>query len=406
MDAILARPQPPERDSQVQLLALGLTVFVSMLGLGNVAPFLPIMARDLGASGLALGLIFSSFSAARGLVAPWVGDLSDRLGRKPFLLAGMGGTAAVGLLLIWWHAPWELVANRTLQGVFAAMVLPVAMALVADLSPSGAEGRSFGFFNTFFLLGFGVGPLMGGALFDAFGLAANFLAMAGLCLVSVLVVAWKVREPPAGQRLRQKSGWRTQVALLKDRPTLGLFLARVGGTMAMGCYIAFLPVLASDKGLSNFEVGLQLAVNVLVMTALQRPAGRLADRRSRLALALAGQAVSGLSKLILPLCPGFWSLLALNIGEGVGAGLALPALTALVVEYGRRMDAGMGAAMGLYAMAMGVGVFAGPLLGGWLADLAGMDMAFYFAGAVALAGVLAQAATARARVRGAEAGAV
>jgi MFS family permease len=319
-----------------------------------------------------------------------VGSLSDRWGRKPFLLAGMGGTAVVGLMLIWAHTPWEIVANRTLQGAFAAMVLPVAMALVADLSPTGGEGKSFGSFNTFFLLGFGVGPLLGGALFDAFGLVANFLAMAGLCLASLAVVARKVQEPPPAQRRREGDGWRFQAALLRDRPTLGLFFARVGGSMAMGCYIAFLPVLATDRGLSNFQVGLLLAINVLVMTALQGPAGRLADRRSRLALAVWGQAASALSKVLMPLCPGFWSLLALNVAEGIGAGLALPALTALVVEYGRRMGAGMGAAMGLFALAMSLGVFFGPLLGGWLIDLAGIDASFYLAGLVALLGALIQ----------------
>jgi MFS family permease len=362
-----------------------------MLGLGNVAPFLPIMARDMGASGLVLGLIFSSFSAARAMVATWVGTLSDRWGRKPFLLAGMGGTAAVGLLFLWAHSPWAIVANRALQGVFAAMILPVAMALVADLSPSGGEGRSFGSFNTFFLLGFGVGPLLGGTLFDVFGLAANFLAMTGLCLASLVVVACRVREPPLAHRLREGGGWRNQVALLRDRPLLGLFLARVGGSMAMGCYIAFLPLLSTDRRLSNFQVGLLLAINVLVMTALQGQAGRLADRRSRLGLAVWGQAVSALSKLFVPLCPGFWSLLTLNVVEGVGAGLALPALTSLVVEYGRRLGSGMGAAMGLFAMAMSLGVFFGPLLGGGLIDLTGTDAPFYLAGLVALAGALAQA---------------
>jgi MFS family permease len=270
------------------------------------------------------------------------------------------------------------------------------MALVADLSPAGDEGKAFGSFNTFFLLGFGVGPLLGGALFDAFGLVANFVAMAGLCLASLVVVAWQVREPAQGQRTRGGEGWRLQLALLKDRPTLGLFLSRMGGSMAMGCYIAFLPVLSTDRGLSNFQVGLLLAINVLVMTALQGPAGRLADRRSRLALAVWGQAISALSKLFMPMCQGFWGLLAFNVAEGLGVGLALPALTALVVEYGRRMGAGMGAAMGLFALSMSLGVFWGPLLGGWLIDLDGVGAAFYLAGLVSLAGAVAQWMTGRA----------
>jgi MFS family permease len=373
-------------------MVLGIICFVSMLGMGNIVPFLPLYARDMGASSLLLGLIFSSFSASRACVAPAIGLLSDRMGRKRFLLLGLLGYGVLGILLIWASTPWELVGNRVLQGVFAAMILPISMAMVADLTPEGKEGKVFGAFNTWFLLGFGVGPLLGGALYDALGMAANFLVMGLMSLASMALVAWLLRDPPPSARAAREASWKEQLGLLADPGMLGVFLSRMGSAMAMGIYLAFLPVLTTQRGLTNLELGMQLGFNVLVMTALQPLAGRWADAHSRLALSIWGQVLAALAKAFMPLCDGFWGLLWFNVLEGAGSGLALPALTALTVQHGRRLEAGHGTVMGLFTLAMSLGVFLGPLLGGELADLvgaAGTDMSFYASAGVALLGAAA-----------------
>ncbi len=374
-----------------QVLVLGVAVFVSMLGMGNIVPFLPLYARDLGASALLLGLIFSSFSASRALVAPYIGLASDRLGRKRFLVLGLAGYGVLGVALIWAASPWEIIANRVLQGVFAAMILPVGMAMVADLTPVGFEGRMFGAFNTYLLLGFGVGPLMGGVIYGLWGVETNFLVMGGLSLASMLLVAGLVREPPAQDRARPQESWRQQVRYLADPGMRGVFFSRMGSAMSMGIYLAFLPVLAAEQGVGSLELGMLLGFNVLVMTALQPLAGRWADSFSRLGLTFWGQILAALAKALMPWGGGFWGLLALNLLEGVGAGLTLPPLTALAVEQGRRLGAGHGSVMGLFTLALSLGVFAGPLLGGWLSDLKGSGLNFAAAGLMGLAGAAALA---------------
>ncbi len=369
-----------------RLFILEASVFISMLGVGIIVPFLPLYARQMGASATVMGLIFSAFSASRALAMPQVGMLSDRRGRKPFLAAGLAGYGLMALLLVWTTTPWGLVANRVCQGLFAAMVLPVAMALVADLTPPGHEGRIFGGFNTSFLLGFALGPLVGGLIYDHLSLEANFLVMAGLSLISLFMVLVWVREPGGRRPARAFLGWRGLRQFLRDPGLAAVFLARVGGAMGMGCFIAFLPVLARNQGLSNTQLGWLLAANVLVMTGLQTPAGRLADRLSRRWLALAGMALAGLCKAALPWGTGFWGLMALCLAEGLASGLSLPALTALAVSHGRRLGAGMGLTMGFYGMALSLGVSLGPVLGGVAADLWRLPAAFWLAGAATLAG--------------------
>ena len=67
---------------------LFISLFATMLGLGIVSPLMPIFAENLGASGIWLGLIFSSFSLARGIFMPIIGRISDKTGRKKFIIVG------------------------------------------------------------------------------------------------------------------------------------------------------------------------------------------------------------------------------------------------------------------------------------------------------------------------------
>ena len=371
----------------LRLGVLGLAIFVSMLGVGMVVPFLPIYASQMGATGVMLGVIFSAFSAARSLLMPYVGILSDRYGRKPFIVLGLCGSAAVALAMIAAATPWQLVLARTGHGVFAAMILPVSMALLADVTPTGREGRSFGSFNTALLLGLGVGPLVGGTIYDLMGVNANFIFWAALSLSSMVLVAIKIKEPPAAARKAAATGWHSHLRLIKDRMMLGVFLCRVGSAAAWGINIAFLPMLCLEKGVSNFEVGILLAANALTMTCMQKPAGRLADRWPRLVLAGGGQLCSGCIRGLMPFAPGFEELLIMVSLAGLCSGLAVPALTAITVDRGRGMGVAMGVTMAFFALAMSLGFSAGPVVGGALVDLVSIAGAFYLAGVLAMAGV-------------------
>jgi MFS family permease len=372
------------------LLILGATVFVAMTGVGIIVPFLPLYARDLGAGGVMMGLIFSSFSLSRAIVVPFVGNYSDRWGRKPFIITGLAGYAITALLLVWTDSATELVINRLFQGVFAAMVLPVAMALVADVAPAGHEGRVFGSFNMFFLMGFGVGPLIGGTVYEYLGLDANFWLMFAVSLLAMGSVIFFIKEPPLEQRASEPRSLKDQLALLKDRSFLGVLCARAGGAAGMGCFIAFVPVVCADKGLGNLEVGFLITVNVVIMTFMQKPCGWLADRWPRLPLAAGGLAASGLLKMMLPLGADLEQLMILAMAEGMAAGIGLPALTAMAANRGKELGQGMGLTMASFTIALSVGVFFGPVAGGYLSDTMGTAAAaLWLGGSATVAGSLA-----------------
>jgi MFS family permease len=374
---------------RIQMLALNGAIFVSMLGFGIITPILPIYARELGASASVLGFIFGAFSLSRAVVVPWVGILSDRHGRKRFLLAGLLGISLLSLLMVTARTPLDLGLNRLGQGVFSAMLMPVAMAMVADLAPTGFEGRAFASFNTSFLLGLGLGPFLGGLIYDILGVEANFVLMSAISLFSFTLVWLKVGSPlPAVQPQPRTSFWRDML-LIKDRSMQGLFINRIASNLGTGFFLTFLPVLGVSRGLSSLQVGILFGINTLIMTFIQKPACRLADSRYRLQAGVWGAVAGGLCKAALAWAEDFYFFLFIIIIEGIAAGIIMPAINALGISAGHRLEAGMGAVMGFFTMALSVGYLLGPIGGGWLVDLTGLDTGFCIAGCLVALGSIA-----------------
>ena len=119
----------------------------AMLGLGIIAPILPLYAETFAATGVQIGFVFTAFSVSRALLGPFVGRLSDRVGRKSLMIAGLGIYATISLLYASADALWQLALFRFLQGIGSVMVLPLAQAYVGDLTPVGKEGR---YMNAFY----------------------------------------------------------------------------------------------------------------------------------------------------------------------------------------------------------------------------------------------------------------
>jgi MFS family permease len=359
-----------------------------MLGFGIISPILPIFAKNMGASSLMVGVMFGAFSFSRGLVVPWVGMLSDRWGRKKFLLLSLAGFTLLSLALVWTTSPLDLTLNRLGQGVFSAMLLPVAMAMVADMAPQGFEGRAFAGFNTAFLLGLGLGPFLAGIIYDFFGVEANFLFLSAVCMLSFVVVWLSVGEPPRKEALPEGGFWR-DLRLMRDRSMQGLFINRVATNLGTSIFLAFLPVLGASQGLSNIQIGVLFGVNTLVMTVIQKPSAWLADSKYRLQLGIGGSVMMGGCRALLVLANDFITFLLIIILDGVAAGIMMPAVNALGIDTGHRLRAGMGAVMGFFTLALSIGFFVGPIAGGWLADLTSLQACFCIIGAIVILGSVA-----------------
>ena len=362
---------------------LALSVFSSMLGVGIVAPLLPLYAKDLGATGIWIGVIFASFSISRTIFMPITGWLSDRWGRKLFLIIGLLSFSIVSLGYIWAESVSQLILVRLINGATAGMILPIAQSYVGDVSPEGEEGTWMGYFNAAFFTGFGFGPLIGGVLTDHFGMNIAFYAMGGLNLLALMTVILFL--PEAKQRKTSASFQLSLKEMSTSDMVRGLFSFRVAFSLGRGTFATFLPIFASIYiGLSTTLIGVLLAVNILLMSFLQVYGGRIADRLNRKALVVIGGLTNLAFMALIPLGSNFWQLLGICALGSLGGAIAMPAASALVVEEGRRF--GMGSTMTMFAMAFSIGMAIGPLLGGVLADIANINSVFYFGASMSLVG--------------------
>lgn len=361
---------------------LFISVFVTMLGLGIVIPLLPYYAESLGAGGIWIGAIFAGFSLSRAVVMPCIGRMSDLHGRRRFILSGLVLFSALSFVYVIADTVFALVAVRILHGIASAMVLPLAMAYIADLAPPGEEGIRIGTFTISMYLGMGLGPFIGGVLMQVFGIDAVFVVMGILSLLALVICAKSLPESGVRQVAARKK------ARFFSHPVLNVALVfQFMNAFATGTIFVFLPVIAVvSQNLSPGEIGFVVSANILTTALLQRFFGRLADRYPREILISAGMGTVAAGMVLIPYSPGFFGILALSLLVGVGSGVSIPAALAIATVAGR--DIGQGTAMGALNMAMGAGMVVAPLVMGAVMDISGVTPVFLISGAISAGSTL------------------
>ena len=367
------------------------TLFFSLLatitGVGIVVPLLPVYAHSVGASGLYIGLIFGAFAISRTVLLPYFGRLSDRKGRKPFILTGLFCYALVSVAFMLFTDVYQLIIIRFFQGMASAMVMPVIQAYVGDITPEGREGLVMGLFNMSLFFGLSLGPVAGGYINDRFNLKAAFACMGTLALVGALLSLWLLpaTRDEAGLRMRRPPlHWK---AILGDRVIVGLFAFRLAYTSGIGIIWGFVPVLAdADFHLSSSQIGILVMLGVLVSGVIQAPMGYLADRFDRKMLVVAGGLLAGLAVCSYQWADSYVQLLASSILFGLGGGTAMPAVMAVAVLKGHQTES-MGSVMALLTMAHSLGMLFGAVLAGLMMDWYNLRVAFGLGAASMLAGL-------------------
>ena len=361
---------------------LNIAVFTSMLGMGIVLPFMPIYARTLGATGITIGIFFASFPLAQMVFMPLISRLSDRHGRKMFMVIGLLGSSLLSLWYVYAPNMLYLTLGRFLQGAAVALTLPIATAYVGDIAPAEKRGTLMGIFNLSMTSSIGLGPLVGGWLSDQYGMEFSFYWM---CLLNALACGLVLVLLPSSHSTGKAAVRRASYRQLLARPRVkGLALYRVVNTIQMGLWFSFLPLLGTEiLNINHTMIGWALACYMLVSSLVQVPFGRMADRFSKRLLIITSGLIGSFVFSFMFFVWEFWHLLLIAAVTGAMGAMAMPALNAMAAEEGQ--DGNMGAVMGMLNMAMSVGMMLGPVLGGLVLDVSGLRPLFIFG---AVAGVL------------------
>jgi DHA1 family tetracycline resistance protein-like MFS transporter len=173
------------------------TLTLDAIGIGLILPVLPdlilsVQASGLGHAALWGGLMASGYAVMQFLCGPLIGNLSDRWGRRPVLLASLAAMALHYLAMAVSGSAWVLLAARLAGGVTSA-THATAAALLADLSPDDRKSQNFGLMGAAFGIGFVLGPLAGGLL-SQIGPRAPFVAAGLLAALNLLLGALVLPE--------------------------------------------------------------------------------------------------------------------------------------------------------------------------------------------------------------------
>ncbi len=406
-----------------QVLALALARMSESVGNSFLVVVLPLfIATDFvtGATfGLTevfiTGLILSVFGFVNSPLQPFTGRLSDRTGkRKVFVLFGLVLIAAASFAYSFATTYWHLIGLRVFQGIAGAFIIPTTVALVNDLATDENRGGNMGTYNTFRLVGFGVGPIAAGGVIAAgpysipfgattlaiSGFDAAFYFAAFTATLAFFLVLALIRDPSVEPSESDESVLdgipildRSGSNLLDPVFALGVvsFFMAVG--IAVFATLGEIVNTQLDQGPEMF--GLQFAAFVLAQIFLQAPIGRATDFYGRKAFIVVGTVLLVPTTLVQGFIPDItllsgvvsdsWLMFIARFLQGVAGAMVFAPALALAGDLAPENRSG--ATLSVLTMAFGFGVAFGPLLSGFLVAW-GFAVPFAFAAALAMIGVV------------------
>ncbi|MBT5641492.1 MFS transporter, partial [Candidatus Bathyarchaeota archaeon] len=363
-----------------------LSVFMAMVGLGIISPIMPNYASDLGASGIYIGLIYSSFSLSRAALQTPIGRLADTFSKKKIIVAGLVMYAVISVVYTYVTSPEMLIVVRFFHGVGSSMMMPVAMAYAMNLTPKGEEGKYMGYLNTALFSGFGAGPFIGGYIYENYNTNMVFNTMTVLVLFSLTLTILLVPDEESLGMKRRKEPVPIRV-ILANRTLTSILIYRAVNALGRGTIMSFLPLyVVQILGLSSTYIGVILSTGIFLNAFLQTPMGILADRVNKKALLIGGGLLSAVGYVYLVQTGTITEIFVARMVVSMGSALAMPAVTAIIAKEGREL--GSGSTVGVFNTAMSIGQIIGPIFSGFLLDAYGMGSVFYFSGFISVLSVV------------------
>jgi EmrB/QacA subfamily drug resistance transporter len=238
------------------LIALLLSAFVINLDTTLVNVALPTLVRELGATTTQLQWVVDAYNLVFAALLLTCGTLSDRLGRKGMLLAGLAVFGVASVVGSFAGTPTELIAARAVMGLGAAMTFPATLSLISNVFTGRAErARAIGLWGAVGGVAIAVGPIVGGWLLEQFSWASIFVAMGPVAAVAALVVVASVppsRDPAPARMdfpglILSTAAMALAVFTIIEAPTYGWGSARTVAGFAAAAVLGAAFVLAERR---------------------------------------------------------------------------------------------------------------------------------------------------------------
>ncbi len=377
------------------VLIAAICVFSTQFGVTVIAPLLGEWVKGSEVPSFVSALIFSSFTIVSIPLSVSGGIMSDKLGRKPLIVAGLLLYAVASALFPYSNNTYDWIFVRALQGAGAGLFFPAVTALLSEVTSYDERGHALSVYNMGLGAGLAAGPISGGVLFDIYGIHMPFFFCVLFALLSVVLVLLFVHEPKTRSKRKKKR------LSLSERERKALTLACVviffgiGVAAIMGAL--FSPFATANLELHDYElsmgvvihatgiIGVILSAMFVVFVILQTGFSRLVKRIGEITLSIAGLFLCACGLIVLHSATSITELFIMSffLGAGLGA-ISLGTLTlaskaagagAGAIEQEQKQEQ-EGRVMGIYYMAFYAGIGGVPLVCGALSDIFGARLLF------------------------------
>ena len=339
------------------LAIIFLTIFVNLVGFGIIIPLLPFYAQTFGASPLAIGLLFASFSLSQLAAAPILGDLSDRWGRRPVLIFSLLGTVVSFVMLALANSLFMLFAARIVDGLSGGNIT-TARAYIADITTEENRAKAFGVLGAAFGLGFIVGPALGAA-FSRISYTAPIWAAALITVVATALAFFWLPETVHRADAGGRSPWHALGDSWRVSHLRVLFTIDFVYWTAFAVYQTTFALFGARRfGFDAAHTGYLLSafgfLGVVVQGALVGPIVKAMGERPTLAAGLVSAAIGWGGSALTYSLPVFVAML---VPGAIGIGLCNATLSSLISKSASRREQGrvQGAAGALESLGRTVG---------------------------------------------------
>jgi len=362
-----------------QMTVLMLSMFIFTLGFGIIIPVMGYYTKGMGAGALELGLLMAAMSAMQFLFAPLWGRISDRIGRKPVLLAGLLGFALAFVMVGFSTQLWMLFVALIIGGILTAGIWPAVLAYIADITTHEERGSLMGYAGAASGLGIIAGPAISSVL-TTWGMTVPFFASAALGLVTAIAGFFFLPESLRQDRMTAPEKKMPVRSMLRTPMGLFFFLM-LFATFALACidttYVYFIsdrfgmselpsvmPFLGGHLVLTGPNVlGIIFTAMGLIAVVSQLAVGALMQKYGEEKTIIFGFGFLCVGMALVVLTVDLASLVLVTCLIALGGNLLNPAINTLVSK--RTSQEQQGATMGLLGSFNSIGRVLGPSMGGF-----------------------------------------
>ncbi len=316
-----------------------------------------------------VGILIAAFGVVTAFLQPFMGAISDRIGRRKIFIQGgllLMALSSLGYVISKEYA--HMLIFRSLQGVGVSLTVPAAVALIATSSHRRTRGGSMGIYSAFRMAGLAIGPLLGGFVFDRFGFDIAFFIGAGFIFIGMIMVQMWIKDIPESTQEKEEKSKKPFRIIDFSLISAGILGAGFASLVSAGAFSMVSPLETQfNARLSQTAFGFGLAISALTFGRLifQIPLGRWSDRIGRKPLIIGGLLLMVPSTILMAYVGSTLEFsLARFLQGAASAGIAAPAF-AVAADLSRR--GGEGQQMSIITLSFGLGIGLGPLLSGLLA---------------------------------------